>query len=187
MGLDRQSQSGHRRANSDESIQAGGRSPAIGQLRIARVGSQLAQARPPRRGCTGQFLQGSFCDPPWYRSATTFKSTDGGGPLEQQGFLHRHAHPRFSRAPSSSSRTGVASGWIGATSGLASVVRNEKTRCLPTSGTVFVPLSPSHSTKCRRRTSGCGIDHWANHVQMDRRSLIVVKAPQSWSPAQGTG
>jgi hypothetical protein len=49
------------------------------------------------------------------------------------------------RAPLSSSRTGLAFGWIGTTSGLASVVRKLKTKCLPTSGAAFVPLSPSHS------------------------------------------
>jgi len=52
------------------------------------------------------------------------------------------------RPASSSIKTGVTSGWIGATSGPASVVRKLKTACTPPSGATLIPWLPLPFPPC---------------------------------------
>ncbi len=107
-------------------------------------------------------------------SRATILSAPAAGGRCSAGAISHGAFIHISLSPSSSKRTGVASGWIGATSGLVWVVRKLKARCLPTTGMVLVPVSPSHSRQIPAKNINGRLSFWATHVQIERGPWLLL-------------
>jgi hypothetical protein len=72
----------------------------------------------------------------------------------------------------------VASEWMGATSGLASVVRKLKTKCCPHRAPPSVPWSSSHSRQMPAKNISGRVSSRANHVQIDFEPWFLSGSPK---------